>query len=245
MIALVLDTHSVIWLLHADVRLSPVARYRIDAAIGQRVIAASALSLGVRMQWQHIRTSKSQRQRVIYAWRGKGGKEEDEPLPEAASSAWDARIQRIEERVQPALTGLTSGHLEQNGARGSGGVLDCPADLVVGDPWIAIVVERKGQCGIGRWTGDVLRLLDICQGMRVSAGRRTRRGSCSRIADLACSGMRRDGKGTQPGRALPSARELPDARDRRTWARIRNSVRLVYRQRSLRTIRSPAANGPQ
>ena len=47
MIALVLDTHSVIWLLHADARLSPVARYRIDAAIGQRVIAATALSLGV------------------------------------------------------------------------------------------------------------------------------------------------------------------------------------------------------
>ena len=46
-IALVLDTHSVIWLLHADARLSPVARYRIDGAISQRVIAATAFSLGV------------------------------------------------------------------------------------------------------------------------------------------------------------------------------------------------------
>ena len=45
-----------------------------------------------RMQWQHIRASKSQRQRVIYAWRGKGGKEEDEPLPEVV---WNAIVQYL------------------------------------------------------------------------------------------------------------------------------------------------------
>lgn len=46
MIALVLDTHSVIWLLHADARLSPVARQRIDAAIRQREqVAISSITL--------------------------------------------------------------------------------------------------------------------------------------------------------------------------------------------------------
>jgi hypothetical protein len=133
----------------------------------------------------------------------------------------DARIQRIEDRVQPTLAGLTCRHLEQDLARFSGGVLDCPADLAVGDPWIAIAVELKGQGGIGRWTDDVLRLMDIRQGMRVGAGRRKARGASGgggrRIADLTRSGMRLHGKGTQPGRALSPARELPDARDRRTW----------------------------
>ena len=36
--------------------------------------------------------SKSQRQRIIYAWRGKGGKEEDEPLPEVV---WNAIVQYL------------------------------------------------------------------------------------------------------------------------------------------------------
>ena len=46
MIALVLDTHSVIWLLHADVRLSSLARQRIDAATGQGAqVAISSISL--------------------------------------------------------------------------------------------------------------------------------------------------------------------------------------------------------
>ena len=46
MIALVLDTHSVIWLLHADARLSPLARQRIDAATGQGAqVAISSISL--------------------------------------------------------------------------------------------------------------------------------------------------------------------------------------------------------
>jgi integrase len=41
----------------------------------------------VRMQWKHIRPSKSQKERIIYAWKGKGGKTEDEPIPE---SVWHA-----------------------------------------------------------------------------------------------------------------------------------------------------------
>lgn len=35
----------------------------------------------MRMQWGHLRPSRSQRDRVVYAWVGKGGKHDDEPLP--------------------------------------------------------------------------------------------------------------------------------------------------------------------
>ncbi len=42
-----------------------------------------------RMQWKHIRPSRSQRERIIYAWQGKGGKTEDEPLPEIV---WNAIV---------------------------------------------------------------------------------------------------------------------------------------------------------
>ena len=46
MIALALDTHSVIWLLHADARLSPRALARIEAVTGQRAqIAISSVTL--------------------------------------------------------------------------------------------------------------------------------------------------------------------------------------------------------
>ena len=46
MIALVLDTHALICLLHGDVRLSPAARQAIDAATGQRAqVAVSSISL--------------------------------------------------------------------------------------------------------------------------------------------------------------------------------------------------------
>jgi len=45
-IALVLDTHALIWLLHGDARLSPAARQAIDAATGQRAqVAISSISL--------------------------------------------------------------------------------------------------------------------------------------------------------------------------------------------------------
>ena len=48
-------------------------------------------------------------------------------------SSVDARIQLIEDRVQPILADLTSGHLEQDLAGFTGGVLDRPADLTVTD----------------------------------------------------------------------------------------------------------------
>jgi len=45
-IALVLDTHALIWLLHGDARLSPAARQAIDAATGQRAqVAIPSISL--------------------------------------------------------------------------------------------------------------------------------------------------------------------------------------------------------
>lgn len=46
MIALVLDTHTVIWLVHSDTRLSPTARQVIDAATQQASqVAISSISL--------------------------------------------------------------------------------------------------------------------------------------------------------------------------------------------------------
>lgn len=46
MISLVLDTHTVIWLLHADPRLSPTARKRINqSALRKEQIAISSISL--------------------------------------------------------------------------------------------------------------------------------------------------------------------------------------------------------
>jgi len=117
----------------------------------------------------------------------------------------DTRIQRIEDRVQPTLAHCTSGHLQQDLAHVSGGVLDRPADLCVTDTWIALLVELKRQCGIDRWTDNVLCLMDIRQRMRVGARRRKARGatggSCSPIADRTCSGMRLHGKDAQPSGA--------------------------------------------
>jgi len=46
-----------------------------------------------RMQWKHIRPSRSQHDRIIYAWQGKGGKTEDEPLPEIV---WHAIVHYLE-----------------------------------------------------------------------------------------------------------------------------------------------------
>jgi hypothetical protein len=95
---------------------------------------------------------------------------------------------------------LTSGHLQQDLAHFGGGVLDRPADIAITDTWIAGVVELKSQCGICRWSDDVLCLMDVRQGMRVGARRRKARGasggSRSRIADLTCGGIRLAGKGT-------------------------------------------------
>ena len=46
MIAAVLDTHTVIWLLHADVRLSTTALQAIEASAAQQMqVAISSISL--------------------------------------------------------------------------------------------------------------------------------------------------------------------------------------------------------
>jgi hypothetical protein len=138
-------------------------------------------------------------------------------------SSADARIQLIEDRVQPTLARLTSGHLQQDRAYFGGGVLDRRSDLGVTDTWIA-GVELKSQCGIRRWPDDVLCLMDVRQGMRVGARRRMARGasggSRSRIADLTCGGIRLAGKGAQPSRALSPTGKFSDAFDRRTGAQI-------------------------
>jgi hypothetical protein len=73
----------------------------------------------------------------------------------------DARIQRIEELVQPAVSHLTSGHLKQDFAHFRGDVFDRPANLAISDGWIAGVVKLQCQGGIGRWTDNVLGLVDI------------------------------------------------------------------------------------
>jgi len=128
-------------------------------------------------------------------------------------------------------------------------VLDRPANLTITDTWVATVVEFKGQCGIGRRTDNVLCLMDIRQGMRVCA--RCRRscgasgGSRSPIAGLTCSGMRRQGKRTQPSGALTASGELPDAFNRRTGPRICICARLIHRNYPLGAVRSPASNHPE
>src|SRR5262245_12731326 len=55
----------------------------------------------------------------------------------------DASIQLIQERVQPTLARVTSGHLPQDLAHFRRGVLDRPADVSVADSWIALLVELK------------------------------------------------------------------------------------------------------
>src|SRR6266508_844249 len=144
----------------------------------------------------------------------------------------DTRIQLVEERLQPRLARLTSGHLQQDLAYFSGGVLIRPANLCVTDTWVAAVVELKRQCGIGRRTDNVLCLMDICQGMCVGARRRrscgASGGSRSPIAGLTCGDMRLQGKRTQPSGALTASGELPDAFNRRTGPRICISARLIH-----------------
>jgi hypothetical protein len=119
---------------------------------------------------------------------------------------------------------LTSGHLAQDLAYFGGGVLDRPVNITLTDTRVASLVELKSQCGIGRWTDNVLCLLDICQGMRVGARRRkaggASGGSGSRIADLTCGGMRRQGKGTQPSGALSPSCKYANAFNRRAGPRI-------------------------
>jgi hypothetical protein len=139
-------------------------------------------------------------------------------------STADTRIQFVEERIQPTLARVTSGHLQQDLAYFSGGVLNRPADFSVTDTWVATVVELTCYCGIGRRANNVLCLLDIRQGMRVGARRRSAGGasggSCSRRADLTCGGMRLQGEGAQLSSALSSTGKHPNAFNRRTGPRI-------------------------
>ncbi len=43
----------------------------------------------LRMQWKHVRPSRAQKGSFIYAWRGKGGKTAEEPIPQ---DAWHAIV---------------------------------------------------------------------------------------------------------------------------------------------------------
>lgn len=56
----------------------------------------------VRMQWKHIRPSRVQKDVVVYAWQGKGGKKAEEPLPE---DAWYAIVHylKLDGRWIPGL----------------------------------------------------------------------------------------------------------------------------------------------
>jgi hypothetical protein len=136
----------------------------------------------------------------------------------------DARIQRIEERVQPTFTRLTSGHLLQDLAHFRGGVLNRPADLAISDARIASVVELKGQGGIGRWADNVLGLMDIRQWMRVCGRGSKARGasgvSCGRITGLPCCEKRFPCQGAQPSRAIFPTGKPPDAFNRSPRAGI-------------------------
>jgi site-specific recombinase XerD len=56
----------------------------------------------LRMQWKHLRPNKNQRGSFVFAWQGKGGKSNDEPLP---SDAWHAIIHylKLDGRWTPGL----------------------------------------------------------------------------------------------------------------------------------------------
>jgi hypothetical protein len=55
--------------------------------------------------------------------------------------AADARIQLVQDVLQPALSHLASGHLQQDLAHFRVDVFDCPTNLAIADVWIAGVVE--------------------------------------------------------------------------------------------------------
>lgn len=59
----------------------------------------------VRMQWKHIRPSRVQKDVVVYAWQGKGGKKAEEPIPE---DAWYAIVHylKLDGRWIPGLEPL-------------------------------------------------------------------------------------------------------------------------------------------
>lgn len=63
------------------------------------------------MQWKHIRPNKSQKGSFVYAWRGKGGKTKDEPIPQdawyaivaylKADGRWVPGIEAVEQPLEP------------------------------------------------------------------------------------------------------------------------------------------------
>lgn len=65
----------------------------------------------VRMQWKHIRPSRVQRDVVVYAWQGKGGKRAEEPIPEDAwyaivhylklSGRWVPGVEAMDQAIAP------------------------------------------------------------------------------------------------------------------------------------------------
>lgn len=65
----------------------------------------------LRMQWKHIRSNKSQKGSMVYAWQGKGGKKSDEPIPQdawyaivaylKADGRWTPGIEPIEQPLDP------------------------------------------------------------------------------------------------------------------------------------------------
>lgn len=56
----------------------------------------------IRMQWKHIRPNKTQKGTYVYAWKGKGGKTKDEPIP---ADAWYAIVHylKLDGRWTPGL----------------------------------------------------------------------------------------------------------------------------------------------
>ena len=103
-------------------------------------------------------------------------------------------------------------------------MLNRPAYLAISDVWIARVVELKRQGRIGRWTHNVLGLLDIRQRMGVCArsckARSASGGGGGRITDLPSSGKRCQSKGAKQSRALSPTGKHPDAFNRRAWSGI-------------------------
>jgi len=65
----------------------------------------------IRMQWKHLRPNKTQRETVVYAWQGKGGKKEEEALPPVAWGAiihylkldgrWVSGVEAVDQPLEP------------------------------------------------------------------------------------------------------------------------------------------------
>ena len=97
---------------------------------------------------------------------------------------------------------------------------DRPRDLAFSETLIAGVVELESKRRVGRCSDDVLRLMDIRQGMRVGArrsgSRRASGSSRGRVSGLTSGSEGVHRKGAQSCHALPSGSELPYPLDSRT-----------------------------